>query len=341
MSTSALRRAAYLPLFALVGLLALATVAPARAAGATLVQYGWWTEANYVNQLDTPGTNATPDVADMHVSIGPIVYDDPYSLQHDSKMGPTEVSAVMFQLPQAVPFDVDPATPVADVKLALDPGYAPAGTPVVLACKPLESWQPELAGNWNDRVYYQSGCSVGVTHDNGQTYVFTILASQLSNGGRIVDLAIAPTLDPNALPFKVWFVKPTAADLVPLPLPVNTSDLMSVPQDTSAETLPTTSSGYPATAFASVPPPQPAAPQPAAAAVPAAPATAPPALAPAVAHPVVDTAARVIAGILLLAVLMAMMSAVGVDLQKLVTPAGQVGGVGRFRRQRTGSPLPL
>jgi hypothetical protein len=307
------------------------------------VQYGWWTEANYVNQL-TPTDQAppAPDRADLHDAIGPIVYDDPYSIQNDNKTGATEVSAVMFQLPKPIPIDVDSAAPVATLKLTVDPSYKPTGTVIVLACRTLESWSPELSGNWNDRVYYQSGCSVGVTNDNGASYDFTILASQLSGSGRIVDMAIAPTLDPTALPFTVTFKPPTAADLTPLALPVSTADTFSVPQQVDQSALATTGSGYPATAFAAVPAPsyQPPAAPPAATQAPAAPPATTPQLA--AARPaVVDTGARVVAGLLLLAVLIAIMSATGLDMQRLLTPAGQVGGVGRFRSQRSGPPLPL
>jgi hypothetical protein len=352
MNSSVVRRAWYAPLLALVALLALGTGTPARAAGATLVQYGWWTEANYVNGVTpTDQAPATPDRADMHVAIGPLVYDDPYSIQNDSKTGAIEVSAVMFQLPQAVPTTVDPAAPVANLKLTIDPSYPPSGTVIVLACRPLDSWTQAMAGNWSQRVTYQSGCSVGVTNDAGKSYDFTILASQLS-GGRTVNMAIAPTLDPTALPFKATFTPPKADDLTPLALPVSAPDTFPVPQqqpDTStATTLPDTSSGYPASAFAvgvPGPAPLPAAQQPVTPAVapPGVPQTTPLTQAPqlAGARPIVDTGARIIAGVLLLAVLLGVMSAAGFDLQKLLTPAGQVGGVGRFRRQRTGSPLPL
>jgi len=338
MSTRALRRAAYAPLLALVVLLALGTGTTARAADATLVQWGWWTEANYLNGQDTPGTNQTPDLDDVHVSLGPVVFDDPNSLTSDNPIGAVEVSAVRFKLPAAVPFDVDPGAPVADVKLTPDPAYKPVGSPVILACRSLVGWHPELAGNWNDRVYYQSGCSVGATNDGGATYHFTILASQLTSG-QYVDVAIAPTLDPHAAPFKMWFQTPTADDLTLLSLPVSTSDFASIPPPPPETQLaPLTSSGYPTTAFApSSAPPAPAPQQPVA----PAPQPAVPQLATAVARPVVDTAARVVAGVLLLAVILAMMSAAGMDMQRLLTPAGQVAGVGRFKRQRTGTPLPL
>ncbi|HEV7679978.1 MAG TPA: hypothetical protein VGQ42_15545 [Candidatus Dormibacteraeota bacterium] len=349
MNSRALRRAIYAPLLALVALLALGSATPARAAAATLVQYGWWTEANYVNGVNGP-TDQTPDKADLHASIGPMVYDDPYSLQNDSKTGTTEVSAVMFNLPQAVPTTVDPAAPVANLRLTVDPAYPPAGTVTVLACRTLEGWSAELGGNWTQRASYQSGCAVGVTNDGGKSYDFTVLASQVK-GGRTVDMAIAPTLDPTALPFKVWFKPPTGADLTTLALPVAAPDTFGVPQqqaDTQITALADTGSGYPVTAFSSgggALPAPPAAVPPAAA--PPAPA-APPAAIPRAATPqlagarqVLDTGARILAGVLLLAVVLAVMSAAGLDLQRLLTPAGQVGGVGRFRRQRTGPPLPL
>jgi hypothetical protein len=132
---------------------------------------------------------------------------------------------------------------------------------------------------------------------------------------------------------------------------VSQSDTFAVPQqqpDTQIAALPDTGSGYPPAAFAGgggpalapLPAQQPPAAAPAAAAPPA---TTPPATAPqlAASHPAVDTGTRILAGVLLLAVLFAVMSAAGFDLQRLLTPAGQVGGVGRFRRQRTGPPLPL
>ncbi len=346
MTTRALRRAAYAPLLLLAGLLALGPGAtPVGAAGASLVQYGWWTEANYLNGTNAP-TDQAPDAADLHVSIGPLVYDDPYSIQHDNPTGATELSAVMYQLPSAVPVEVDPATPVADLKVTIDQNYPTTGTVVLLACRTLESWSPEKGGNWNDRVYaQQGGCSVGYSSD-GSTYRFAILASQLSGGGRTVDMAIVPTLDPHALPFKAWFRPPTAADLTVLPLPVSSADTFSVPQEQAAtQDSGATGSGYPASAFASVAAPAP----------PAAPPGAPPSAGPAPAAPqpspqlatanarpaALDTTARIVAGVLLLAVLLALMSAVGLDMQRLLTPAGQMGGVGRFRRQRSGPPLPL
>lgn len=342
---AARRLSVYVPMLTLGALLALGPATAARAAGATQMQYGWWTEANYVPGQDTPGTNSTPDVNDMHVAIGPVVFDDPNSLQNDNKVGAVEVSAVRFQLSQAVPYDIDPGTPVANIKLTLDPAFAPVGTPVILACKPLDTWQPALAGNWSQRVYYQSGCSVGASNDGGKSYEFTVLASQLSRGGSYVDMAIAPTLDPNAQPFKIWFNAPTLADLTILPIVASSADTFAVPQDTSAQTAPAATGGYPSTPFNSVvaaaPPLLPAPPS-AAPAAPNAPAvTTPAATSAAVTPVVVDTAARVAAGILLIAVLLAVMSAVGIDLQRLLTPAGQVAGVGRFRRARSGSPLPL
>ena len=341
---AARRLSIYAPLLTLGALLALGPSTAARAAGASQMQYGWWTEANYIPGSDTPGTSSTPDVNDMHVAIGPVVFDDPNSLQNDNKVGAVEVSAVRFQLSQAVPFDIDPGTPVANIKLTLDPTYKVVGTPVILACKPLDTWQPALAGNWSQRVFYQSGCSGGASNDGGKSYEFTVLASQLSRGGSYVDMAIAPTLDPNAQPFKIWFNAPTLADLTILPIVASSADTFAVPQDTSAATAPAATGGYPSTPFNSVvaaaPPLLPAPPS-AAPAAPNAPPVTTPAVAPTAAIPVVDTAARVVAGILLIAVLLAVMSAVGVDLQRLLTPAGQVAGVGRFRRQRTGPPLPL
>lgn len=344
MSPRLLRRVVYASFCSLAVMLALGPASPAHADGATLLQYGWWTEANYVNALNAPGTDKLPDNADMHVAIGPIVYDDPYSIQNDNKTGAIEVSAVRYQLPEALPDGVDPSTPVADLTLTIDSAHPPAGTVVLLACRTLEGWNPALAGNWNDRVYYQQGgCSVGFSSD-GSTYHFGVLASQVSMG-RTIDLAIAPTLDPNALPFSADLLPPTAADLDVLSLPLSASDLFSVPQpDTSAANAAATGSGYPAAAFAAAPPAAPLLPAPASA-PPAAPApqqqaTTPPLVA-AAAQPVVDTGARVLAGVLLVAVLLALLSATGLDMQRLLTPAGQMGGVGRFRRQRSGPPLPL
>lgn len=339
MSTRALRRAAYAPLLALVVLLALGTGTAVRAADATLDDYGWWTEANPVSGVTTPGTDQTPDVKDMHVAIGPIAYDDPNSLVNDNKTGAVEVSAVRFKLPEAVSFDTDPATPVANINLPVDPAYKPTGEVVVMACRPLLYWHGELDGNWNDRVYYQSGCSVGVTNDNGASYDFTVLASQLSGGRQYVDMAIAPTQDPTASPFAMWFLPPKAADITLMALPLSATDFAPPPPPAPAAAL--SGSGYPTAAFAPTSaPPAPAPVQPPAVA-PQRPA-APPQLAVAAARPAaVDTAARAVAGVLLLAVILAMMSAAGMDMQRLLTPAGQLGGVGRFRRQRTGTPLPL
>lgn len=338
----------------------LSSSVPASADGSFL-QYGWWTAANSVNGTDVTPAQA-PDNADMHVSVGPVAFDDPYSITKDKATGPTELSAVRYQLPAALPAGTDPSTPIANFKVTVDANYPAVGMVAIIACKTLQSWAPEKSGNWSDRAnYQQGGCSTGETHDAGKTYDFTFLATQLAADGRTVDMAIAPSLNPNTPPFKVWLTPPVSGDLTPMAAPSRKPSTVSVPQQPTTLASPvqptgargTTSppviagGGYPGSTTLGgrstapvAPANQPVTP-PSSASI-GGPNTAVTATPLPVAGVTAGTErSRVIAGSLLLAVLLIGCAAVVRDLQRRLSPGGQSAGVGRFVRPRTGPPLPL
>jgi hypothetical protein len=50
---------------------------------------------------------------------------------------------------------------------------------------------------------------------------------------------------------------------------------------------------------------------------------------------------RLIAAVLLLLLLLGGLTLMSLDVQRLLTPAGQTGGLGRFARRRTAPPVPI
>jgi hypothetical protein len=88
------------------------------------------------------------------------------------------------------------------------------GTPTVVACPVLSSWQPAQAGAWAARPAYSCGRSAPATVSTDGTTATFALTPELQSRPGVYDLALAP--DPaNQLPFQVQYVAAGADSLTP------------------------------------------------------------------------------------------------------------------------------
>ncbi len=345
------------PLLSLTALAAGAAVlspAAAAAGGVTLKQYGWWLSANHDNTFTAPYSSVGPDAADMHVAYGPNIDGAENTDATSPVNGPVEVSAAFFTLSSPISSDVDPNIPVAQLKFALDTAYTPAASPQssLLACPSLNPWFPDHGGNWNSRVTYNPGsaCAPGQPDSSGSSFTFAITAGMLKDQGQSIDVAIVPgftpigvgtiqsgSTSPPEAPWTLDLKPPTVDDVTLQPVVGGTGlgDQFGLPQESSA-TVPTLgTSGLPGGPAVAAPPGQ----GPAGGApvnrVPTSLAGTPAARLAAMAR------GRLLAGGLLLLLFLGGLVLMGLDVQKLLTPAGQTSGIGRFARPRTGPPLPI
>jgi hypothetical protein len=359
-SGSPLKRRLFLgPLLSLAALVAAAVLfTPAVSAGSTTVkQYGWWNIALYDPTLGNP-TYPGPDGADLHIAYGP----NPDAAEHTDVSGPvngaTEVSAVEYDMPTSLPDGTAPDIQIGTLKLGVDTQYTPAVSPQasVLACAALNPWQPVQGGNWQTRVTYDAGgaCAPGNLDATSGIFTFNVTAGMVRSG-QFIDLAIVPgfvplacdaqnnpqgcvpdATNPPQAPWSIDLKAPTSNDVTLMPVLGGTGigDQFAPPQE-SAGLVPTLSSGLPAG-----PASGPALPAqgPAAAPVNRVPTNV--AGNPAARLDALGRGRLLAAGLLLLLFLGGLLL-MGMDVQKLLTPAGQTAGIGRFARPRTGPPLPI
>lgn len=347
-----------LSLGALVAAAALLSPAVA-AAGVTMKQYGWWNIAVYDPTLGNP-TYPAPDGPDLHIAYGP----NPDAAEHVDTTGPangaTQVSAVEYDLPTALPDGTSPDIQIGTLTLAVDTQYTPAVSPQasLLACSALNPWQPVLGGNWQARVTYDAGgaCAPGNFDSSKNLFTFAITAGMV-RGGQFIDVALAPGFVPLACdvqnnpqgcapnssappqaPWSIDLKQPTAGDVTVQPVAGGTGvgSGFSIPQ-LGSSTVPAASTGLPAGPLAAPAPPSqgPAGGSPPVNRVPTGLAGNPAARLDALGR------GRLLAAGLLLLLFLGGLLLMGMDVQKLLTPAGQTAGIGRFARPRPGPPLPI
>jgi len=328
------------------------------AGGTTLKQYGWWNIAVYDPTLGNP-TYPGPDGADLHVAYGP----NPDAAEKQDTSGPVngaaQVSAVEYDLATAMPDGTPSDIQIGTLTLAVDTQYTPAVSPQasLLACSALNPWQPAQGGNWQARVTYDAGGACAPGNFNSSTNVFTFtLTAGMVRGGNVIDLALVPGFVPLACdvrnppncapnpasppqaPWAIDLKQPASSDVTVQPVAGGTGiggSGFSIPQLSSAS-VPTLGGSLPSgPAVAPAPPAQ----GPAGAApvnrVPTGLAANPAARLSAL------TRGRLLAAGLLLLVFLGGLLLMGLDVQKLLTPAGQTAGIGRFARPRSGPPLPI
>jgi hypothetical protein len=332
----------------------------ALASGTTMKQYGWWNIAVYDPTLGNP-TYPGPDGADLHIAYGP----NPDAAEKQDTTGPvngaTQVSAVEYDMPAALPDGTPPDIQIGTLTLAVDTQYTPAVSPQasLLACTALNPWDPVLGGNWQTRVTYDAGGACAPGNFNSTTNVFTFaITAGMARGAQIIDMALVPGFvplacdaqnnpqgcapNPSSPPQGPWAIdlkKPTSADVTLMPVAPSggLGSQFALPQESSA-TVPTLGSGLPgaAPALEPVPPSQ----GPAGSVTPVS--RVPQTLA---GNPAARLDAlgrgRLLAAALLLFLFLGGLLLMGMDVQKLLTPAGQTAGIGRFARPRTGPPLPI
>ncbi|HEX6489097.1 MAG TPA: hypothetical protein VF137_09560 [Candidatus Dormibacteraeota bacterium] len=339
----------------------LLTTPAAAQGGPTLKQYAWWNLVVYDPTLGNP-PNPLPDAADLHVSYGG--NPDAIEKQDTSNLvvnGATEVSAIEYdladQLPDGVPSDVQ----IGTLNLPVDTAYTPAVSPQasVLACAALNPWTPAQGGNWQARVTYDMGgaCAPGNFNSTSNVFTFNITAGMVRSQNA-VDLAIVPGFvplgcnvtdptnltncapNPSAAPQAPWAVDlkpPVASDITVTPVS-GAGGGFSIPQQ-NASTVPSLGAGsLPAlgpggsTSFA---PPAGGSAKPGGYSVPTSVAANPAARLNALGR------GRLLAAGLLLLLFLGGLLVMGSDVQRMLTPAGQVAGIGRFARARTGPAIPV
>jgi hypothetical protein len=348
------------PLLSLTALVVGAVVlTPAvAAAGTTVKQYGWWNIALYDPTLGDP-SNPSPDAPDFHVAYGP----NPDAAEKQDTSGPangaTEVSAVEYDMPTALPDGTSSDLQIGTLVLSVDTQYTPAVSPQasLLACTALNPWQAVQGGNWQTRVTYDAGgaCAPGNFDSGKNTFTFMLTAGMV-RGGQVIDLALAPGFvplacdasnapncapNPSAPPQGPWSIDlkpPTSNDVTLQPVAGGTGigggfAILAL----SSSTVPTLAGGLPAGAgLGAVPPSQ--GPSGAVGPVNRVPTNV-------AANPAAGlnalTRGRLVAAALLLLLFLGGLMLMLMDVQKYLTPAGQTAGIGRFARPRTGPPLPI
>jgi len=166
--------------------------APAGAATVGPDQQGWWSEAQPSPPVPPLPVNT---VTGTNLQVG----NDP--------SGPDAVAAVRYTVPGTVDgIPVDPSTVPATLTLKVAPNTA-VGTPTVVACPVLGSWQPAQGGDWAAKPAYSCAASTPATlSTDGQTATFALTTVLQARAG-VYDLALVP--DPaNQLPFQVQFLAP-------------------------------------------------------------------------------------------------------------------------------------
>jgi hypothetical protein len=186
-----LARRAVCAIGGVIALLIAQTLGLAGAAGAASVgpdAQGWWSEAQ-----QAPQSLPVDAVSGPNLEVG----GDP--------TGPNAVAAVRFVVPGTIDdVPVDPASISATLTLNVAPNTA-VGTPAVVACPVLGTWQPVSAGTWSTRPAYNCDRSAaGTLSVDKSAMVFKLDPSLQAHGGTY-DLALTPT-PANQAPFSVQFL---------------------------------------------------------------------------------------------------------------------------------------
>jgi hypothetical protein len=155
---------------------------------------GWWSEAQQAPQQLPVDTVTGPNLE---------VGGDP--------TGPNAIAAVRFIVPGTIDdVPVDPASVSATLTLKVAPNTA-VGTPAVVACPVLGTWQPASAGMWSTRPLYNCDRSAaGTLSDDKASMAFKLDPSLQAHGTYDVALVPAPA---NQAPFSVQFVPAGAESL--------------------------------------------------------------------------------------------------------------------------------
>ena len=179
-----------------IGLAIAQTLGFAGPAGAATIgpdAQGWWSEAQQAPQPLPVDTITGPNLQ---------VGGDP--------TGPNAIAAVRFVVPGTIDdAPVDPSSVSATLTLKVAPNTT-IGTPAVVACPVLGTWQPASAGAWSTRPAYNCDRSAAATA-SGDSMVFKLDPSLQATSGRY-DLALVPA-PTNQAPFSVQFLPPAGDSL--------------------------------------------------------------------------------------------------------------------------------
>jgi len=149
---------------------------------------GWWSEAQQAPQALPVNTVTGPNLQ---------VGNDP--------TGPNAIAAVRFIVPGTIDgTPVDPGSVPATLTLKVAPNTA-IGTPAVIACRVLGSWQPASAGTWSTHPAYNcDGSAAGALSADKASMVFKLDPSLQAHPGAY-DIALVPPAG-NQTPFSVQFL---------------------------------------------------------------------------------------------------------------------------------------
>ena len=212
-----------------IALLMAQTLMFAGVAGAATVSpdaQGWWSEAQQAPQplpVDT--------LTGKNLQVG----GDP--------TGPNAIAAVRFIVPGTIDGEpVDPTSVSAALTLDIAPNST-VGTPAVVACPIIGSWQPATAGAWSAKPNYScSPSSTGTLSADKARMAFKLDPSLQARSGTY-DLALVPA-PANQAPFSVQFL-PAGGDSFALesgspaataagPVEPSTETPVAAPTDSSA-----------------------------------------------------------------------------------------------------------
>jgi hypothetical protein len=156
---------------------------------------GWWSEAQ-----QAPQPLPVDAVSGPNLQVG----GDP--------TGPNAIAAVRYIVPGTIDdVPVDPASVPATLTLEVAPNTT-IGTPAVVACRVLGSWQPASAGTWSTRpVYNCDRTAKGTLSGDKATMVFKLDPALQAHPGAY-DVALVPAPD-NQAPFSVQFLPAGANSL--------------------------------------------------------------------------------------------------------------------------------
>jgi len=158
---------------------------------------GWWSEAQQAPQplpVDT--------VTGKNLQVG----GDP--------TGPNAIAAVRYIVPGTIDgIPVDPASVPATLTLKVAPNTT-VGTPAVVACAVVGSWQPANGGAWSAHPNYSCSPSATGALSPDKTAIVFNLGPGLQARPGTYDLALAPA-PANQAPFSVQFL-PAGSDSLAL-----------------------------------------------------------------------------------------------------------------------------
>jgi len=182
---------------AIAGLVVMAV--PASAAAVAPEDQAWWSEAQ---QAPSPAPTVPINQA---TGTNLLVGNDP--------SGPNAIAAVRYNVPGTIDGEpVNAATASGTLTLAVA-ANGTVGTPVVVACPIISSWQSAQGGTWDARPKYTCATSAKGAFNADTTAATFKLPPNLQARPGVFDLAIVP--DPaNQTPFSVQFTAPGQGSLV-------------------------------------------------------------------------------------------------------------------------------